>query len=151
MAWGLARALRSKSGRKLRVSLKLKLSLLITCLVVLAVGLVGLFLLHQQQQGLAAEMTKRGLTIAQNVAAGAKSSLLANDSLSLNVLVKDAMKDPDVAYVVIADQDGNVQAHSDVAQIGAPVERPPGLGPAGETVSIRTYSAAGQGKIIDFS
>ena len=150
MGWSVALPKRA-SDRKLRVSLKLKLSLLITGLVVLAVGLVGLFLLQQQQQGLAAEMTKRGLTIAQNLAAGTKSSLLANDSLSLNVLVKDAMKDPDVAYVVIADQDGNVQAHSDVAQIGHPVERPAGLGPAGDTVSIRTYAVHGQGKIIDFS
>ena len=39
-------------------------------------------------------MTKRGLTMAENLAAGAKSSLLTNDHLSLNVLVKDALKDP---------------------------------------------------------
>jgi adenylate cyclase len=119
--------------------------------VVLAAGLVGIFLLQQQQRGLAAEMTKRGLTIAENLAAGAKSSLLANDQLSLNVLVKDAMKDPDVAYVVITDQDGKVQAHRDVSLIGSPIDRPTGLEPAGDTLLIRTYRAEGQGEIIDFA
>jgi len=76
--------------RGLRLSLKVKLSLLITALVVLAVTLVSAFLIRQEQQTLTAEMTKRGLTIAENISAGAKSSLLANDELTLNVLVKDA-------------------------------------------------------------
>ena len=50
----------------IRVPLKVKLSLLITALVVLAVALVGLFLLREQQQSLTAEMTKRGLTWPRN-------------------------------------------------------------------------------------
>jgi adenylate cyclase len=139
------------SPRRLGVSLKLKLSLLITSLVVLAVGLVGVFLLQQQQRGLAAEMTKRGLTMAENLAAGAKSPLLTNDHLSLNVLVKDALKDPDVAYVVITDQDAKVQAHSDVALIGVPLERPAGLGYVRDALTIRTYAATGRGDIVDFA
>ena len=48
----------------IRVPLKVELSLLITALVVLAVALVGFFLLRQQQQSLTAEITKRGLTMA---------------------------------------------------------------------------------------
>jgi len=63
---------RNHPRRRLRLALKLKFSLLITSLVVLTVALVGIFLRRQQQQGLAAEMTKRGLTIAENLAAGAK-------------------------------------------------------------------------------
>ena len=53
----------------IRVPLKVKLSLLITALVVLTVTLVSVFLLRQEQQSLTAEMTKRGLTIAENLAA----------------------------------------------------------------------------------
>jgi class 3 adenylate cyclase len=136
---------------RLRLSLKLKFSLLITALVVLSVVLVSVFLLRQQESGLSTEMTKRGRTIAENVAAGAKSSLLSNDQLSLNVLVKDAMKDVDVTYVIIANQDGEVQAHSDVAMIGRPLERPAELGRLGDTLQIRTYKVAGQGDIIDFA
>jgi len=136
---------------QIRLPLKVKLSLLITALVVLAVGLVGLFLLRQAQHTLTAEMTKRGLTIAENLAAGAKSSLLGNDDLTLSILIKDAMKDPDVAYVAITDEDGTVRAHSDLALIGKPLARPPGLEQLADRPLVRTYSLKGEGGIIDFA
>ena len=60
---------------RLRLPLKVKLSLLITGLVVLSVLLVGFFLVRDEQQNLTLEMTKRGSTIAENLAAGAKSAL----------------------------------------------------------------------------
>ena len=135
----------------LRLPLKVKFSVLITSLVVLAVVLVGAFLLRQAQQTLTAEMTKRGLTIAENLAAGAKSALLSNDDLTLNILIKDAMKDPDVSYVVIADEDGSVRAHSDLTLIGKPVVRPAGLAALGDQRLVQTYSSSSQGRIIDFA
>jgi adenylate cyclase len=137
--------------RRLRLPLKLKLGLLITSLVMLTVILVGVFLLRQAQQTLTAEMTKRGLTIAENLAAGAKSSLLSNDDLSLNVLVKEAMKDPDVAYVIVTDEDGAVRVHSDVALIGQPLVRPAGLEGLADRPLVRTHKAKGEAKIIDFA
>jgi signal transduction histidine kinase len=144
------RPARTKSGRgRLTLPLTLKFSLLITGLVVLTVALVSVFLLRQQQHALTTEMTKRGRTIAENLAAGAKASLVTNDHLSLNVLVKDAMQDPDVAYIVIADQDGKVQAHSDVSLMGNAVERPPGLPALGNQIAISTYDSQAHGRIID--
>ena len=134
----------------MRIPLKIKFSVLITALVFLTVALVGFILLRQQQDSLSEEMTKRGLTMAENLAAGAKSALLTNDHLNLNVLVRDAMRDPDVAYVVIANPDGEILGHSDVALIGRQVERPAGLAPAGNRLDINTYAAEG-GKILDFA
>jgi sensor histidine kinase regulating citrate/malate metabolism len=134
----------------IRVPLKVKLSLLITALVVLAVALVGLFLLRQQQQSLTAEMTKRGLTMAENFAAGAKTPLLTNDELTLGVLVTDAMKDPDVAYVIVSDQDGNVLATSDARAVKTAVVRPKELEPLKSRVLVQTYKTP-QGSIIDYA
>ena len=134
----------------IRVPLKVKLSLLITALVVLAVALVGLFLLREQQQSLTAEMTKRGLTMAENFAAGAKTPLLTNDELTLGVLVTDAMRDPDVAYVIVSDQDGNVLAHSDARAVKTAVVRPKELEPLKNRLLIQTYKTP-QGRIIDFA
>jgi adenylate cyclase len=136
---------------RLRLPLKVKLSLLITTLVVVAVGLVAIFLLRQQQDGLVTEMTKRGLTIAQNLAASAKQPLLTNDELTLHVLVTDAMKDPDVAYVVIADQDGKILSHSDLALIGGQVERPAGAPALGDQMQVYTYRTPALDPIIDFA
>jgi adenylate cyclase len=135
----------------IRVPLKVKLSLLITALVVLAVALVGLFLLRQQQESLTAEMTKRGLTMAENFAAAAKAPLLTNDDLTLGVLVTDAMKDPDVSYAVVADHDGRVLVHSDPrAAVKRAVERPKGLKPLKDRVLVQSYKTP-QGGIIDFA
>jgi adenylate cyclase len=137
---------------RLRLPLKVKLSLLITGLVVLSVLLVGFFLVRDEQHNLTLEMTKRGNTIAENLAAGAKSALVSNDDLTLNVLVKEAMDDPDVAYVVIADDDDLVRAHSDVGLIGQPLSRPPGLEKTVARPVVRTYVApSGRGEIVDFA
>lgn len=139
------------SGGAFRLSLKLKLSLLITVLLTSAVVLVSTFLLRQQQTALTAEMTKRGHAIAQNLAAGARNALLVDDELALNVLVKEATSDPDVAYVAIADHEGRARAHSDVTQAGRLLERPAPLAPAGEAATVQTYVSAQHGPVIDFS
>jgi adenylate cyclase len=139
-----------ETTRRVRLSLRLKLSLLITSLVVLAVGLVGVFLLRQQQQSLTMEMTKRGLTIANNLAASAKTPLVTNDELTLLVLVKDAMRDSDVAYVIVADADGKVLAQSEPSAIEGPINRPGDLVPLKDDLLIQTYRTAGR-SIIDFA
>jgi adenylate cyclase len=136
--------------RGMRLPLKVKLSLVIIALVFLTVSLVSAFLIRQEQLTLTAEMTKRGLTIAENLSAGAKSSLLASDELTLNVLVKDAMKDPDVAYVAIADENGTVLAHSDVGEIGKPITRPAGLEQLGSEPLVRMHKT-NKGEVIDFA
>ena len=103
--------------------IKLKLSLVITALLAVTVILLSAMLLRRQQATLTAEMVKRGLTIAQNLAASAKNPLVSDDELTLNLLVKDAMKDPDVAYVAITDEKGKALAHSDVHLIGPSGQR----------------------------
>ena len=134
----------------LRLPLKAKLSLLITSLVVLAVALVGVILLRQQQQSLTAEMTKRGLTIAQNFAASAKTPLLTNDELTLEVLVKEAMKDPDVVYTLVSDNDGKILAQSDPSATEGLIIRPKSLLPLKDALLIQSATVAGR-RIIDFA
>ncbi|HLC40648.1 MAG TPA: adenylate/guanylate cyclase domain-containing protein [Methylomirabilota bacterium] len=139
------------AARYSRLSLKLKLGLLITSLLVLTVVLLSVFLLRQQQNSLTAEMTKRGLTIAEHLAATARNPLLTNDELTLNLLVKDAMKDQDVVYVVITDNQGKVLAHWDVALTGKPLERAKELHPLKDQLLIQRYKSSKEGQLIDFA
>src|ERR1043166_6035901 len=140
-----------KTEREVVHSLKFKLAVLITGLVVSTVLVVSFFLLRQQQRSLTAEMTKRGLTIARDLAASAKNPLLTNDDLTLNLLVKDAMRDEDVAYVAFADQDSKILAHGDVTLVGKPLERPAGLKPAIKDLLVQRYKDPKQGTLIDFA
>jgi adenylate cyclase len=136
--------------RDFPLPLKLKLSLLITSLVALAVLLVGFSLLRRQEQALTEAVTKRGLTIAANLAAGGKSALATNDDLALNILIKEALRDRDVVYVVFADEKGVVHAHSDVTLIGKPVVRPEALAPPGKELLVQRYRTA-DAEVIDIA
>ena len=55
-------------SQKFRLPLKVKLSLLITLLVVVSVLLVSDFLLDRAEKSLTSEITKRGFTIARDLA-----------------------------------------------------------------------------------
>ena len=134
-----------------RLSLKLKLTLLITSLLVLTVLLVSVFLVRQQQASLTSEMTKRGRTIARDLGNASKNPILSNDDLTLSLLVQDAMKDPDVVYVVFADADGKIVGHPDLSQIGQRLQRSDGLPVAAEETQVTPYVDPKHGKVIDFA
>ena len=135
----------------MRLPLRLKLSLLITSLLTATVLVLSGSLLRTQQQTLADEMRKRGLTIAQNLAAGSKTAVLTQDTLGLQLMVRDVARDVDVAYVAVTDPAGKVIAHSDLAQLGRRLERPAGAAPLADTVLVQAFSLPGQGEVIDFS
>jgi adenylate cyclase len=136
---------------RVRLPLKLKLSLVITVLVVVTVGLVAAILLRQEQQTLTEEMTRRGRSIAEGLAASVKQPLLANDEPTLSLLLKDATADRDVAYVIVTDHTGRIVGHGDIGQVGRRLERPPALQPAGERLQVETYADPARGRLIDFS
>jgi len=136
---------------RLRLPLKLKLGFLITGLLVIGVGLLSSVLLYSAERSLLAETTKRGHTIAQHLANAARNPLLTKDELTLNLLVKDAMKDGDLVYVVITDHQGKVVAHSDVSRLGRGLERAAELAPVGTEPVVQAYTTAEQGKILDFA
>jgi sensor histidine kinase regulating citrate/malate metabolism len=138
--------------RGVRLPLKVKLSVLIVSLLAVTVVVVSGFLLGAQQRTLTDEIRKRGLTIAQHLAAGARSALLTKDDLGLQLIVRDVMRDGDVAYVAITDGAGKVVAHSDLNLVGRRLERPEAARPLGDQVVVQTFSVPGRtDEIIDFS
>jgi adenylate cyclase len=132
-----------------RLPLRLKLSVLIISLLTVTVIFVSGFLLRTQQRTLTDEMRKRGLTIAQNLAAGAKTAVLTRDDLGLQLLVRDVARDGDVVYVAVTDSTGTVIAHSDLAQMGRALGRPEGATPLGDAVLVQTFPLADHGDVVD--
>ncbi len=136
---------------RIRLTLKLKLSLLFAALLVLTVVTLSVALLDEQQKSLSAEMRKRGETIARDLAASARDPLLAKDTLTLNRLVKETMDHRDVRYAIITDHSGKILAHGDVSLIGKMLQRPAGLRPLADKLDVQTYSTPELGQLIDFS
>src|SRR5688572_32389505 len=95
---------------KFRVPLKVKLSLLITMLIVVSILLIGDYLLKHAENSLTAEITKRGYTIARDLSASAKNPLVTRDELTLSILVRDALRDEDVSYAIITDDENKIVA-----------------------------------------
>jgi class 3 adenylate cyclase len=142
---------RAGGARGRRFPLALKLSLLIAALLALAILTVSVYLLREEQVGLTAEMTKRGLTVAGDIASSARNPILGGDELTLSLLVHDALKDPDVTYIILTDPGGRILAHMDPALVGTPVQRPPGLPVAPAGVEVRPYVDPQKGRLIDFA
>jgi adenylate cyclase len=136
---------------KFRISLKVKLSLLITLLIVLSVLLIGDFLLKQAESSLTAEITKRGYTIANHLAASAKNPLVTRDELTLSLLVRDALRDEDVAYAILTDDENVIVAHGDLNYVGKPLERPKELKALGAEMLVQSYAASKDEHIIDIA
>lgn len=140
------------SSQKFRLSLKVKLGLLITLLIVLSVLLVSDFLLERAEVRLTDEITKRGFTIARDLAASAKNPLVTHDELTLSLLVRDALRDEDVSYAIVADDDGKIVAHRDLNLVGTSIVRPKELKPLADAMLVQTYAdPKGKGHIIDFA
>jgi adenylate cyclase len=139
------------SSQKFRLSLKVKLGLLITLLIVLSVLLVSDFLLERAEVRLTDEITKRGFTIARDLAASAKNPLVTHDELTLSLLVRDALRDEDVSYAILVDDDSKIVAHGDLNLVGTPIVRPNGLKPLADQMLVQTYADPKGGHIIDFA
>ena len=93
-----------------RISLKLKAMVFIS-LMILAVGAVlGWYFLSQSKEVVKEELRKRALALTKNLAYNSRYGLLTEDSVILQQLMDAILREDNVIYVVIADQDGEILA-----------------------------------------
>lgn len=135
----------------MRFPLRAKITILTTALLLGTVLVVTTFLLRRELASLELEMTKRGLTIANHLAAGSKNALLADDDLTLNAIVQDALKDQDIDYIIVADNEGVIQAHKDIKLVKSRVKRPAELKPIGNEPLIQSYKPSADAPVLDIS
>jgi hypothetical protein len=79
---------------------------------VVAIFLVlqGWLNVREQQRLATAEFIKRGEAIAAHLASSSELGVFSEDTQLLAASIRGAVKDPDVAYVVIQGEDGRVLA-----------------------------------------
>jgi PAS domain S-box-containing protein len=105
-------------NNKVRFSLKLKLILYMSLMVVAISGAFTWLYLTQMKQELKEELEKRGLSEAINLGFDSKYGVLTEDSEILNQLIEGRINKPDIIYVIILDNDGKVLASSHKDQVG---------------------------------
>jgi PAS domain S-box-containing protein len=92
--------------------LRTKLALSVVCLVVLLTAVVMVVVEYRERKAIEAQVQKRGMTIARNLAAVSTNALLSYNFVLLEQHVGRLANEEDVVYVIILDREGRVAAHS---------------------------------------
>jgi serine phosphatase RsbU (regulator of sigma subunit) len=80
---------------------------------------------QRQRDSFVASLQKRGAVQTKDLVQSSRGAILQNDYGTLQAFVPDvANDDPEVAWVFVADAEGNVVAHSNSAKNGQPVSDP---------------------------
>jgi PAS domain S-box-containing protein len=94
------------------IRLRTKLALSVVCLLVLLTAVVMVVVEYRERKAIEAQMRKRGLTIASNLAAVSTNALVTFNYVLLEQHVGRLAHEEDLVYVIILDREGRVAAHS---------------------------------------
>jgi sensor histidine kinase regulating citrate/malate metabolism len=103
--------------------LRTKLALSVVCLVVLLTAVMMVVVEHRERKAIEAQVRKRGLTIARNLAAVSTNALVTYNYVLLEQQVERLAQEEDVVYVIILDREGRVAAHSQHSDLQGNVSR----------------------------
>ncbi|MCK9296617.1 MAG: HAMP domain-containing protein [Desulfobulbaceae bacterium] len=101
-----------------RQSLILRVSIAVLLLYSLSIGLPLSFMMAKQREVLFAQTLKSTEAVVGYLAASAKVPLLADDTLRLNTVARDAVGLDGVDYAFVVDRNGVIQAHSRQEMLG---------------------------------
>jgi len=105
--------------------LRTKLALSVVCLVVLLTAVVMVVVEYRERKAIEAQVRKRGMTIARNLAAVSTNALLTYNFVLLEQHVGRLAQEEDVVYVIILDREGRVAAHSHRSDLQGQLLRDP--------------------------
>jgi PAS domain S-box-containing protein len=104
--------------KSIKLSLRLKLILLIEGFIVILVLVVGVIATMHEKETLENELHKRGLALASDLAKFMARPLLSNDLTMLRRFINHSMEQDYVRYVILLDPNGKVVMHSDLSEVG---------------------------------
>jgi methyl-accepting chemotaxis protein len=104
--------------------LRFKFILMVTLLFIILGSLLGVVLLKALHGPFEDQFQKRGLTIAENIAALSIFSIATEDNTMLLPMLKKIAHAEDIAYVIVLNNEGKVIAHTEDSQIGEKLDDP---------------------------
>jgi two-component system sensor histidine kinase AtoS len=100
------------------IPLRYRLIFLTSCLLILLLGTLGYIVATHQDLTIRKQLERRGLAMAQSLAALSKASLATYNYIALEQTASQTKRDdPDVAYVIIHDKEGRVAGYSGRADL----------------------------------
>jgi PAS domain S-box-containing protein len=105
-------------SKRISLSLRAKLTLLIECFVVILVAVTGVIVILHEKETFENELRKRGIALASDLSNFIARPLINRDLATLRRFVNNSMKQEYVRYVAILDPEGKVVMHSELSEIG---------------------------------
>ena len=105
-------------GRWGLLSMRVQLTLIVVLGQALMMVLLAWYMHASQQSQALATHTQHAQGMAQSLAAGAATDVAVADAAALQTLVSTVAQVPEVAYAMVVDAQGRVQAHSDSRWVG---------------------------------
>lgn len=94
------------------IPLRYRFILFTTLLLILLIGIIAAVVSYQQSRIIRDHVERRGLAIAQSLAAASVSDLTTYNYIALSRSANQAAQDPDLVYVIIHDKEGRAAAFS---------------------------------------
>ena len=109
---------------KVRIPIRVKLSLAITFVLWLSILILSLTILARQKDQLYSRTVEMGKVSLNYFAMNANIPLLNDDIVRLNRLIKDAASVKGILYAAIVDRNNRIRAHTDSNNIGNTLQLP---------------------------
>lgn len=108
-----------------RTTIQRRLTFLFGVTIVLVIALVGGLVSRQMTRELFLQARRAGIALAGNIAASASNNFFNYNYVALEQMAEEASRDPEVAYIVLYDKEGNVAAFSGQGQLDKTEVFPP--------------------------
>jgi nitrogen fixation/metabolism regulation signal transduction histidine kinase len=100
------------------IPLRYRLIFQTSCLLIILLGTLGSIVVTHQGQTIQKQLERRGMAMAQSLAALSKASLATYNYIALEQTANQTVKnDPDVVYVIIHDKEGRIAGYSGRADL----------------------------------
>jgi len=105
------------SGKPRFIPLRYRLIFTTSFMLIFILGILAMVLGYMQSRTIRQQLEKRGISIAQSLAAASMADLLTYNYIALERSANQAARDPDVIYVIFHDKEGRVAGFSERADL----------------------------------
>ena len=117
--------------KRKRIPIRVKLSILITAIIVVIMFLSSYLILSRQREQFTKQMIIFGTTIVGNLSNNSSISLLEDDEASLNILIEQVSKNKEIVYAMVIDKKGVIKVHTDISKVDKKYE------PLKDTIEVK--------------
>jgi len=101
-----------------KIGIKVKLALILSTLLFLTASLLGVVLVFHQRVSLDSLMRSMAGTITGEFASNSKIPLMQKDSLAMNLLIQNILRNPGITDAYILNHDFMIEGHKDLIEVG---------------------------------